>query len=548
MDGQLVASPQVEADHADARPELLFGSGAAMRRFNDLPIGVRLASGFGITIVLMLAVGGVAMRTDAIAQKGVEDGRKSFQSAKTAELLKADILRVELAERALTGAAGVGHADALDTAVAQFQARWERASKEDITPQERAQLQRSKQAFDDYVAGVRALNATLAPAEVAARDEAAVDTDPVIEQVDEYATEIVSSDVARGDRDSDEASSLRRVAEVVILLALVVSVLIGLVLTRSVTRPISRMVALLDRVANRDLRDRVEVTNHDEVGKMAVALNVSLEQMASTLQLISESSRLLASASEELSNMSGRMEGAAQLTTSESSAVAAAAEEVSRSVDTVAAASEEMSASIREISANATRATRVAATAVAAAGEATETVARLSASSAEISSVLDAITTIAEQTNLLALNATIEAARAGEAGKGFAVVASEVKDLSQSTSRATEEVSARIATLQADAEAAVAAITRITEVIGEIDETQSTIASAVEQQSATTAEIGSNVNDTALASTQIARGISTVASTASDTADGARGTNEAAGDLAKLAGELDALVREFSLV
>jgi methyl-accepting chemotaxis protein len=518
-----------------------------VRRFNDLPIGWRLTAGFGTTIALMLSVGAVAMRTDSIAQQGVSDGRKSFQSAKTAELLKADILRVELAERALTGAAGVGHAAALDQAIAEFQTRWARASGEDITPTERAQLQASKQAFEAYVAGVRKLNATLAPAEVAARDEVAVDTDPVVKQVDEYASEIVASDVARGDHDRNEASSLRHIAEVVIGVAFLLSILLGLVLTRSVTRPIGRMVALLDRVAKRDLSRRVEVTNHDEVGTMAVALNLSLEQMASTLRLISESSRLLASASEELSSMSTRMEGAAELTTAESSAVAAAAEEVSRSVDTVAAASEEMSASIREISANATRATRVAATAVDAAHDATATVARLSASSAEIGGVLDAITAIAEQTNLLALNATIEAARAGEAGKGFAVVASEVKDLSQSTSRATEDVSARIAALQADAEAAVAAIARITEVIGEIDETQATIASAVEQQSATTAEIGSNVNDTALASTQIARGISTVASTASDTADGARGTNEAAGDLAKLAGELDALVREFSL-
>ena len=40
-----------------------------------------------------------------------------------------------------------------------------------------------------------------------------------MKQVDEYATEIVDADVARGDRDSQEASSLRRIAELVIAAA-----------------------------------------------------------------------------------------------------------------------------------------------------------------------------------------------------------------------------------------------------------------------------------------------------------------------------------------
>ena len=50
------------------------------------------------------------------------------------------------------------------------------------------------------------------------------------------------------------------------------------------------------------------------------------------------------------------------------------------------------------------------------------------------------IQNISSQTNLLALNASIESARAGDAGKGFAVVATEIGNLSQQTNALTSEI------------------------------------------------------------------------------------------------------------
>ena len=351
--------------------------------------------------------------------------------------------------------------------------------------------------------------------------------------------------VAAGEaRDAYEGA--RTLTLAAIAAAVVLALAIGLLIARSVRRPVQHMRDVLGQVAGGDLTVRAgTVGGGAELGEMASSLDSTLDALGNVFGLINDSTARLAVASTDLSTAAEAMAGNAQTAASQADAVVASAGAVASSVDTVATGSSQMESAIREIAHNATEAARVAHQAVEVAEATTQTVGKLGDSSEEIATVIKLINGIAEQTNLLALNATIEAARAGEAGKGFAVVASEVKELAQETARATEDISKRVEAIQGDTAGAVEAISRISTVIGEINDFQATIAAAVEEQTATTNEMNRNVAEAANGTQGIAAAISGLAAGTQETNQRVTDAQRAAGELARMSGELQEAVGRF---
>nr|NJM00873.1 hypothetical protein [Desulfobacula sp.] len=191
--------------------------------------------------------------------------------------------------------------------------------------------------------------------------------------------------------------------------------------------------------------------------------------------------------------------------------VAAAAEQMSFAVNTVATAMEQMYASQSEITKSSARGAAITSSASKEASRTFEVVRKLGEAASQIGDIIDLITGIAGKTNLLALNAAIEAAGAGEAGKGFAVVAHEVKELAKQTSGAAQDIRKKIQGMQSHTEEAIDAIQSIAKVITEVDTIMGAIASSVEEQTATSNEVTRNIAESADSADSVAKNINLAA-------------------------------------
>ena len=327
-------------------------------------------------------------------------------------------------------------------------------------------------------------------------------------QVDAASSQLLRLVEAKGvELDQEAAVEATRATQgflLIVLLVVAVGVSGGVLLARSILRPLREMTEIVRRLGEGDLRLRPQAQiGRDEIGQMQSQLYEVVKRLRGILggirrdsDTMSADARAQAEASLRLSDISNQNETAAQAVVGSSldasltlRRIAEGAGQTVQNINTVSAALEEMSSSIGEISRSAGQTRSMSKAAADGANAAARNMQELAQSSQEIGGVIEAIVEISEQTKLLALNATIEAARAGEAGKGFAVVAGEVKELAKAAADATDSIRQRVDSIRRSSQQASEGIATVNISVQELDTSFDAIASAVEEQSAVTQEI-----------------------------------------------------------
>ncbi|MBI9078033.1 MAG: methyl-accepting chemotaxis protein [Desulfatibacillum sp.] len=192
------------------------------------------------------------------------------------------------------------------------------------------------------------------------------------------------------------SNALRWIIGGIAVITLAVVIVVALLITRSITKPINRIIE---------------------------GLNEGAEQVSSASGQVSSASQSLA-------------EGASEQ--------AASLEETSSSLEEMASMTRQNADNASQADALMQEAGSVVTRANASMGDLTRSIREISQASEETSKIIKTIDEIAFQTNLLALNAAVEAARAGEAGAGFAVVADEVRNLAMRAAEAAKNTAALI--------------------------------------------------------------------------------------------------------
>ncbi|WP_333655466.1 methyl-accepting chemotaxis protein [Dissulfurispira sp.] len=343
--------------------------------------------------------------------------------------------------------------------------------------------------------------------------------------------------------------------------AVIFGIAFGTWVYRSIAKPLNDLIGISNDVAKGDLTTEIRARPVDEIGTVQASMCTMVTNLKEIVGKIRTATGSLASSSEELSATATSLEKGSR--------------EQHGQIEQSATAMTEMSQTTLDVTKNASHTAEAAQKMKKAAmqgkdamhitvqelqkfadtvKESAAKVESLGQKSEEINNVITLIKDIADQTNLLALNAAIEAARAGEQGRGFAVVADNVRQLAERTTVATGDIGNTVRAMQTEVTESVNFMKEVRESVGRvlehvnstlksIDEIVSyvegvadmvqRIAVATEEQSSASEEVSHNMENIAVITRELGNSIVEI--------------KRAAGDLSKLATELNAMVGWFKV-
>jgi methyl-accepting chemotaxis protein len=452
-----------------------------------LKIGARLGLGFGVAfLVFLVVIVLVHLKINVVDRESLRIQYESVPFLMSANDMMVKILVISdlITDTALTGNAGNQaeldrNAAAFKEAVANFKDLFTRQNDGKAVDE----MTGVRNAFDDYLAtGSRLIEAYQSGDAGAGRvvmDEYDQKRILLVGTVEQFKAGQAVETVKSAQDVMEASDSMRKTLIGFGLAGLVLCAGIAILTTRGITRPIGQAVAVSNKLAEGDLRVRIEAGNRDETGQLLLAMKNMVEKLKTIFADVQRAADDVASGSRQLSAGSEQL---SQGTVEQASS----AEEASSAI-------EEMNATIRQNADNAQQTETMARISAADAEESGKAVSEAVAAMKEIAERISIVGEIARQTNLLSLNASIEAARAGEHGRGFAVVSAEVRKLAERSRTAAEEIGRLTGTSVQKAERAGEMLARLVPDIRKTAGLVQEITAASLEQTATADQLNASV-------------------------------------------------------
>ncbi|MDD0838810.1 methyl-accepting chemotaxis protein [Curvibacter sp. HBC61] len=516
---------------------------------DQVKVSTRLSLGFGLLLVCLVAVGGIALyKFSTLA--GKLDELISNRLVKVTQFteLKDNFQSVARITRTVALIEDVKQAQEQADKIQPLRARSVeligQLSKTLTVPKSVELLkviQDNRQAYDADIDAALRLGLTGKPEDAKAATDILLlkvpaRQDLIFKALDDSVA--VQRELAQqaGAQASEAVASGRVLVLGLVAAAILAGVLAAYLIVRNLTRAlgaepyeVSRAVA---RVADGDLSQTVALRPGDTDSVMAAVqrMQASLAQVVSTVR---QGSEAVASASAQIASGNRDLSGRT--------------EEQASALEQTAASMEELGSTVTHNADNARQANQLAqaASGVASQGgavvaEVVDTMKEINDSSRKIADIIGVIDGIAFQTNILALNAAVEAARAGEQGRGFAVVAGEVRTLAGRSAEASKEIRRLI-------QASVERVESGSVLVDRAGATMSEVVGSIQRVSDIMGEISAGTSEQAQGVTQIGEAVTQMDQTTQQNAALVEEMSAAADSLRVQADDLVRAVAVFKL-
>ena len=389
-------------------------------------------------------------------------------------------------------------------------------------------------------------------------DPAFMKVSDAIDVVIAYQTRIAQQQF---EQSVKQASVLRIVALATVGLGVLLAILMGAVIGRSINRGVASLETSAARLAGGDLTTQVPTTGKDELSRVGASFNQMAHHFSELISQVNAASGLVNQHANGLSQSSTQVAQSSRQQSQRATQAAGSVEQFNIAFKEIAATSENIVSAVKNardlskhgdtVVANVVKGIEKVAKTVNASAE---VIADLGQRSNQIGQIVSVIKDIADQTNLLALNAAIEAARAGEQGRGFAVVADEVRKLAERTTAATSEISSMVGVIQEDTGRAVTTMRQSSHDVQEgvslanqAGRALQDIASSVEQVADMIGHIAAATQEQSSASEALTQNVEGIAQVADENSRAIEHAATASQELVECSQNLQQIVSRFRL-
>lgn len=361
---------------------------------------------------------------------------------------------------------------------------------EDWLGADRAMIQEVKAVNKDVAAALKKNNADQLEELFSERLE------PFLENFHERINVLIQGRISEVQNEYERAQQRYTLSQgafaLTIIVGVVVALLIGFFLMRSINEPLARLTRAMNVMMKGDLTQKLEYELQDEFGVLIDGFNQMSGYLESLITQIQHAGIQVTSSITEIAASTREQEATA-------SEHAATSSEIAASTNQIAATSVNLMNTMKKVNSltlNAAAAAEEGHSGLVhidqtmvkmeeATGAIVNKLSVLSEKAGDIAGVVKTINKLADQTNLLSLNAAIEAEKAGEYGTGFSVVATEIRRLADQTAVATYDIEQMVQGVQSAVSSAVMGIDKfakdVRESVASIREGSERIEGVIEQ-------------------------------------------------------------------